>query len=148
MRTIKVLGLAVAMAWTAVPVLAQGGLQPGAFPGIDRVARFEAQRLVRRERAQEFRNQRAHRMHVRAFAGARRLRAGAALRARPALRAALRAGVRVRIRASATPKQKALFHQFRAQRHAVRAQVRNGKLTREQAREQMRNWAREHRPVK
>jgi len=62
MRTIKFLGFAVAMAAAAVPALAQGGLQPGAFPGVDRLARIEARRLEHRQQMRQFRGQRMGRM--------------------------------------------------------------------------------------
>jgi ribosomal protein L19E len=58
------------------------------------------------------------------------------------------AGMGAGLRADATPEQKAFVEQFRAQRETVRAQVLEGKLTREQARAQMQKWAAEHRPKK
>ncbi|MHB0961729.1 MAG: hypothetical protein ACYC5V_00835 [Gemmatimonadaceae bacterium] len=196
MRTIKFLGFAVALAAVAVPALAQGGLQPGAFPGIDNLARREAQRIEHRQQMRRFVGQRAGRMGMaqgvrqgRGFigqgrglaagprhgfrAGARAgVRAGArqgfaagkraGLRAggragfaagnRAGLRAGGRAGFaagnRAELRANATPEQKAFAEQFRAQRETIRAQVLEGKLTREQARAQMQKWATEHRPKK
>ncbi len=187
MRTIKFLGFAVALAAVAVPALAQGGLQPGAFPGIDNLARREAQRIEHQQQMRRFAGQRAGRMGMaqgrgfigqgRGFigqgrglaagprhgfrAGARAgVRAGvrqgfaagrrAGLRAggRAGLAAGNRAGFRAGLRANATPEQKAFVEQFRAQRETVRAQVLEGKLTREQARAQMQKWATEHRPKK
>ncbi|MFA6169036.1 MAG: hypothetical protein WC700_20590 [Gemmatimonadaceae bacterium] len=205
MRTIKFLGFAVALAAVAVPAFAQGGLQPGAFPGIDNLARREAQRIEHQQQMRRFAGQRAGRMgmaqglgQARGFrgglagqqglgagrgfaagprqgfrAGARAgVRAGArqgfaagkraGLRAggrggfaagnRAGLRAGGRAGFgagnRAALRANATPEQKAFVEQFRTQRETVRAQVVEGKLTREQARAQMQKWATEHRPKK
>ncbi|MDQ8153874.1 MAG: hypothetical protein P3B98_04345 [Gemmatimonadota bacterium] len=55
-------------------------------------------------------------------------------------------GARANAMANATPAQKAYREQRMAQRHTIRAQVLEGKLTREQARVQMKQWALEHRP--
>ncbi|MBA4073221.1 MAG: hypothetical protein C0497_15575 [Gemmatimonas sp.] len=129
MRTIKFLGFAVALAAAAVPTLAQGGLQPGAFPGIDNLARREAQRIEHQQQMRRLAGQRAGRMDMaqgRGFA----------------------AGLRTGLRANATPEQKAFVEQFRAQRETIRAQVLEGKLTRQQARSQLQKWAAEHRPKK
>ena len=190
MRTIKFLGFAVALAAAAVPALAQGGLQPGAFPGIDNLARREAQRIEHQQQMRRFAGQRAGRMGMaqglgqgrgvvggrvgmkgiaggremgaRGFAGSPRqgfragaragvhagARAGFAAGNRAGVRAGFAAGNRAGLRANATPEQKAFAEQFRAQRETVRAQVLEGKLTREQARAQMQKWATEHRPKK
>lgn len=163
MRTIKFLGLAVALAAAAVPALAQAGLQPGAFPAIDNLARREAQRIEHQQQMRRFAGQRAGRMGMgygvhqgrgfigqgRAFAGLRQgFRAGARAGVRAGVRAGFAAGKRAGLRANATPEQKAFVEQFRAQRESVRAQVLEGKLTREQARTQMQKWAAEHRPKK
>ena len=158
MRTIKFLGIAVALAVAAVPVRAQSGLQPGAFPGIDRRARVQA---TRKERAHQRRHLRWS-AHVR-MQGARRfaqrpaLDRGRNVRSLTAARAArplrgvslaARPRVRAAVRANATPEQRVFFQQRRAQRHAVRAQVREGKLTRDEARAQLQKWGAEHRPKK
>ncbi|MFA6165064.1 MAG: hypothetical protein WC700_00465 [Gemmatimonadaceae bacterium] len=175
MRTIKILGFAVALAAAAVPALAQDGLQPGAFPGIDNLARREAQRIEHQQQMRRFAGQRAGRMGMaqgvrqsrgvmgqgRAFSGQGRglaagprqgfragARAGVRAGARAGFAAGNRAGLRAGLRANATPEQKAFAEQFRAQRETVRAQVLEGKLTREQARAQMQTWATEHRPKK
>ncbi|MHB1095875.1 MAG: hypothetical protein ACYC3F_06850 [Gemmatimonadaceae bacterium] len=192
MRTIKFLGFAVVLAAAAVPAFAQGGLQPGAFPGIDNLARREAQRIEHQQQMRRFAGPRAGGMGMaqgrgfiaqgRGFAagprqgfragaragvraGARQgfaagkragvragARAGFAAGSRAGLRAGGRAGFaagnRAALRANATPEQKAFVEQFRAQRETVRAQVLEGKLTREQARAQMQKWATEHRPKK
>ncbi|MBM3906443.1 MAG: hypothetical protein FJ363_00050 [Gemmatimonadetes bacterium] len=52
MRTIKFLGFAVALATVAGSLQAQGNIQPGAFPGIDRLARIEAARVARQHQLQ------------------------------------------------------------------------------------------------
>jgi hypothetical protein len=145
MRTIKFLGLVAAMAVAALPARAQGNLQPGQFPAVDRLARIEANRLVHRQQLREMRAQRQARMqgHGR-FARAHGVRAGIRAGARAGFRAGLRAG---RLD-NATPEQKAFVEQLRTQRQSVRAQVLEGKLTREQARAQMRAWITEHRPKK
>lgn len=187
MRTIKFLGLAVAVAAAAVPALGQGTLQPGAFPGVDRLARIEANQLAHRRQMRQLQGQRLGRMQMNGrfgqarglrggFAGRNALRAGdgrgwgrgfaaapgsgfragaragmqAGVRAgvRAGARAGFRAGLRADRLANATPEQKAFVEQLRAQRQTVHAQVLEGKLTREQARTQMQQWAREHRPKK
>jgi hypothetical protein len=156
MRTIKFLGLAVALAAVAWPVQGQGNLQPGAFPGIDRLARIEAARVARQHTLRQHafrpmaarRGARLHAMQwgVRGYGGRQQAMVGAGIRA--GARAGFRAGLRAERLANATPEQKAFVEQFRAQRQAVHAQVQEGKLTREQARAQMRQWATEHRPKK
>lgn len=55
-------------------------------------------------------------------------------------------GARANAMANATPAQKAFREQRLVQQKAVRAQVLEGKLTREQARAQMKQWVVEHRP--
>lgn len=154
MRTIKFLSFALALVVGARPTLAQDTVQPGAFPGVDRLARFEARRFeARRFEARRF-EQRQWRQHFRgqgrmnaagrfgragAFAGAGR---GPQWGNRPHGAGLGRAG----LLANATPEQKAFVEQLRAQREAVHAQVIEGKLTREQARTQMQAWIMEHRP--
>lgn len=182
MRIIKFLGLAVALAAVAVPAFAQGGLQPGAFPGIDNLARREALRIEHQQQMRRFAGQRAGRMGMRQSLGQARgfrqgrgfigqgrgyaasprhgfrpdARQGFAAGSRAGFRAGFRAGARagfsvgnrVAFRANATPEQKAFVEQFRAQRETIRAQVIEGKLTREQARVQLQKWVAEHRPKK
>ncbi len=77
-------------------------------------------------RAMGMRGQQVRGQQLRAFGAGRRM--------------GFRAGV------NATPAQKEFVKQFTDQRTAVRAQVLDGKLTREQARTQMQAWAKEHRP--
>jgi hypothetical protein len=89
---------------------------------------------------------RGHFAMARGVGGRQQALVGAGVRA--GARAGFRAGVRAERIANATPEQKALVEQFRTQRQAVRAQVVAGKLTREQAREQMQKWVLEHRPKK
>jgi hypothetical protein len=98
MRTIKYLGFAVALAAVAVPALAQGGLQPGAFPGIDKLARREAQRIEHRQQMRRFAGQRAGRMGMgqgRGFIG----QGHGFVSPRQGFRAGARAGVRAGARA-------------------------------------------------
>jgi len=172
MRTIKFVVLS-AVLLTAVPALAQGGLQPGAFPRVDRFARIEARRIEHRQMLKQLSAKRFARMRM---AGRLGLPAGAraAFRAagRPAIRAGARAGARAGwragaragwragaqagfragrargLRANATPEIRAFREQLLAQRQAIRAQVQQGKLTREQAHTQLRSWITEHRPNK
>lgn len=101
MRTIKFLLLTLGFS-AATPALAQSGLQPGAFPRIDRFVRIEARRIERQ--------------HLQ-----RQLAANRQRHARLALHGA---------------------------RPVLRAQMRAGKLTREQAHTQLRSWITEHRPTK
>jgi hypothetical protein len=160
MRTIKFLFFSVLL-FTAAPAFAQGGIQPGAFPRIDRFARIEARRIERRQHMRQVSAKRLARMRI---AGRVGLRAGAqaGFRAagRPGFRAGTRAGWRAGARAgfragrnrglhaNATPEMRAFREQLLAQRQAMRAQVKDGKLTREQAHTQMRSWITEHRPNK
>ncbi len=170
MRTITFLGFAVALTAAAVPVRAQGSLQAGAFPGIDRMARIEANRIAHAQQLRHLGGQRFGRMHVkgrldqapgvrggrmgaRGFVGGKHMgmRAQAAaprVAAHAGARAGFRAGVRAERLANTTPEQKAFVEQFRTQRQSIRAQVVEGKLTREQARAQMKQWVTEHRPKK
>lgn len=165
MRTIKFLVLS-AVLFTAAPASAQGGLQPGAFPRIDRFARIEARRLearriehrqhTRKVSAKRFAHMRmASRFGLRAGAragfrvGARPdVRAGARSGWRAGARAGFRVGRRTGLRANATPEMRTFREELLAQRQAIRAQVKDGKLTREQAHIQMRSWITEHRPNK
>lgn len=166
MRTIKLLGLAVVLAAVSVPANAQGGRRFQRFAGLDELVRLEAREagrfqmrrfaLVRAQRMGQLRGQgmaqfRSQRMGQ--FRGLRR-DGMAQLRAfkdgpRMGLRAGARAGLRAgSVAANATPGQKAFFEQFRGQRDAVKAKVKAGTLTREQARTQMKAWVTEHRPKK
>ena len=140
MRTIKFLVLAAGLA-TATPVLAQGGLLPGAFPGVDRIARLEARRF-------NARHLKAQRLEARRAAARAGFRAGFRQGRHAGLRQANRAGLRQALRADASPQQKAFREQLRAQRLAVVEQVKAGKLTREQAHTQLSSWITEHRPKK
>ena len=157
MRTIKFLVFAVALAAVSAPALAQGGLQPGAFPGIDRYARLEARRIEHRQQLRHLGGNRFGKHGLKsgkrfgAHAGVRAgTRAGFKAGGRAGFKAGGRAGFkgspRAGLRAHATPEQKAFAEQRQAQRQAVQAQVQAGTLTREQARTQMHAWVVEHRP--
>ncbi|MHB1312155.1 MAG: hypothetical protein ACYC3L_09075 [Gemmatimonadaceae bacterium] len=169
MRTIKFLGLAVALAAVSVAAGAQGGQRA---TGMNDFARFEARQFARQQM-----HQRAMRMGMRGprmgmrgqalglraqdFAGQRfgargarmgmqgRMMAprGASMGLRGQQRA-FAAGRTMGYRAgvAATPAQRDFFKARVEQRKSVHAQVTAGKLTREQARTQMQAWIREHRP--
>jgi hypothetical protein len=136
MRTIKFLGIAVALAAVSVSANAQLGRRFDHFSGINDLARLEARRI---ERAPMWR-------------GAK-LRRGLAMRAPMSIRGHRVAGqprsrFRAGVRANASPEQQELTRQFREKRRALRAQVQAGTLTRKQARAQMKAWTTEHRPTK
>lgn len=129
MRTIKFLGLAAALAAVSATASAQSGR---AVVGSKDSTRVEAPQLQHQQvhpRAMKM-GMRGPRMGMRgqrrAFAAGRMM--------------GYRAGI------NATPAQRQFFKARDEQRKAVHAQVRDGKLTREQARTQMQAWAREHRP--
>lgn len=151
MRTVKFLALS-AVLLTAVPALAQGGLQPRAFPRVDRFARLEVRRIqARRIEERRIEARRIERRQLRRHIAANRnvrLRMATRFGLRVGARAALRAGRTRGMRANATPAVRAFRQQLRSQRQAIRAQVRDGTLTREQAHTQMRRWITEHRPNK
>jgi hypothetical protein len=178
MRTIKFLGLAVALAAVSSAASAQGGRRFDRAATIDDLARVEARRIeqglsrrqafrrfVMAQRARGFQRGAAFRgpagVRGARFAGprgqrmlmARRMRGMDAMHGMGGMRGAggmraLRAGRHGGMRnlANATPAQKEFLKSLGAQRQSIRAQVIDGKLTREQARTQLRNWAKEHRP--
>ncbi len=146
MRTIKFLGFAVALAAVTVPAFAQGGLQPGTFPNIDRLARMEARRLEHRQLKHQFRGQRVAARVGKGQRFQRGPRFGAGVAA--GVHGGVKAGTRAGLRANATPEQQAFFEARQAQLKAMHAQVTAGTLTREQARTQMHAWVTEHRPKK
>jgi len=169
MRTIKFLGLAVALAAVSAAAGAQGGQRAA---GLNDFARFEARQLARQQmhRRSVRMGMRGPRMGLRGQAlgvrapglagqrfGARGARMG--MRARMMAprgaamglrgeRRAFAAGRMMGYRAGldATPAQREFFKARSEQRKSVHAQVTAGKLTREQARTQMQAWAKEHRP--
>jgi len=169
MRTVKFVVLSAVLLTAAVPAFAQGGLQPGAFPRVDRFARVEARRIEHRKMLSQLSAKRFTRMRMAGRFGVQAgARAGFRAAARPGFRAGARAGWRAGtragwragaqagfragrargLRANATPEIRTFREQFLAQRQAIRAQVQEGKLTREQAHTQMRSWITEHRPHK
>jgi hypothetical protein len=146
MRTIKFLGIAVALAAVSVSLNAQLGRRFDHSSGINDLARLEARRI-------EHHPLRRGAMLRGAMLRGARLRRGLAMRAPMDIRGHRVAGPpRGRFRAggrtNASPEQKELTRQFREKRQALRAQVQAGALTREQARVQMRAWTTEHRPTK
>lgn len=161
MRTIRFLGIAVALAAVAVSARAQGGRRFDRSTSVDDLARLEA-RQIERHQMRRFMIARAQRMGQgagmrhgvtqrgamqrgamqRAFKGGQR--AGMQL----GVRAGFRAGARAGMRANATPEQAAFAKLFADQRQAIRAKVQAGTLTRDQARAQMKTWVAEHRPKK
>lgn len=161
MRTIKFLGIAVALAAVSVSAHAQGGRRFDRSTGVNDLARLEA-RQIERHQMRRFMMARAQRMDQ--VAGMRRgamqrgaMQRGAMQRAfeggqrkgmQLGVRAGFRAGARAGMRANATPEQAALAKRFSDQRQAIRAKVQAGTLTREQARTQMKAWVAEHRPKK
>lgn len=160
MRTIKFLGFAVALAAVSVTAGAQAGPPKSAFPGFDEYVRLEARHLRPMQGGQRMGRFARPGMRQGGAVGQRMGRfagpgvqhgarvGGQRFGARPGMQAGFRAGFRAGLRADATPEQKAFAGQLKAERQAVRAQVVAGKLTREQARAQMRQWATEHRPGK
>src|SRR5450759_2519788 len=139
MRTIKFLGIAVALAAVSVSANAQLGRRFDHSSGINDLARLEAHRIER------------HPMRRGAMLRGAMPRRGLAMRAPMGIRGHRVAGPpRGRFRAggrtNASPEQKELTRQFREKRQALRAEVQAGTLTREQARAQMKAWTTEHRP--
>lgn len=166
MRTIKFLGLAVALAAVSVSANAQAGRRFDHFMGFDNLARHEA-RQIERQQMRRFAMRgtlgvgggrfagppRGRQMMMAGRAGQYRAfqrgrRAGMQLGARAGLQLGARAGFRAGVRANASPEQIAFAKQFGEQRQAIRAKVQAGTLTREKARAQMQAWITEHRPKK
>ena len=157
MRTIKLLGLAVALAAVSVSASAQGGRH---MVGLNDYARLETRQIqgMRMHRRAMMAGMRGRMMGMRGqrfgmrggmmgTRGRMMAQRGAALGVRGQHRAFARGrmmGYRAGI--NATPAQREFFRARAEQRTAIRAQVTAGKLTREQARTQMQAWAREHRP--
>ena len=138
MRNLKFLGLSVVfavVAFASAPVTAsaQGGLH---FVGFDEYAHLKARQIQSKQLARRQMHRSAIKMGPRGpQLRGQKIRAFSAGRMR-----GFRAG------ATATPAQKEFAKLFREQRQAIHAQVKDGKLTRGQARTQMQAWDREHRP--
>ena len=151
MRTIKFLGIAVALAAVSVSANAQLGRRFDHSSGIYDLARLEARRIERHPMRRGAMLRGA--MLRGAMLRGAMLRRGLAMRAPMGIRGHRVAGPpRGRFRAggrtNASPEQKELTRQFREKRQALRAEVQAGTLTREQARAQMKAWITEHRPKK
>ena len=139
----------------AQPVLPRRPLPPAAQARVRAEVRREVRREIRQERRQAMGQRQAFRRGA-AMGQARGQamgRPGMGMGPRQQLMRdrmiARRAVARDRIR-SLTPEQRqqlsATRDAFRTERQRVVEQVRTGSITREQARQQLQNWRREHRP--
>jgi len=135
----------------AQPVLPRRPLPPAAQTRVRAEVRREVRREIRQERRQAMGQRQAFRRG--AAMGQAMGRPGMGMGPRQQLMRdrmiARRAVARDRIR-SLTPEQRqqlsATRDAFRTERQRVVEQVRTGSITREQARQQLQNWRREHRP--
>lgn len=135
----------------AQPVLPRRPLPPAAQARVRAEIRREVRREIRQEQRQAMGRRQAFMRG--AAVGQAMGRGGMGMGPRQQLMRdrmiARRAVARDRIR-SLTPEQRQQLREtrdaFRTERQRVAEQVRTGSITREQARQQLQNWRREHRP--